>query len=131
LPLTFESSRHISAIGTIAGKSQVFIVDTGASVTVIDVSVSTQLNLPLSGASAKSGGVGSSSMRMRYIAEHDLRLGELDLSHLKIVALDLSHVNVGLARKKTGPISGVIGADVFKQHNAMIDYVRMVMILKS
>jgi hypothetical protein len=68
---------------------------------------------------------------MKYIDRHSLQLGGVDLSHLKIASLDLSHVNVGIARNGTAPIVGVIGHDVFKKHQAVLDYARRILVVQT
>jgi hypothetical protein len=131
IPFDFEKSGHISVMASLAGRPARFFLDTGAGITIIDGGVVVKYGLGYSGASKKSGGVGSSSMRMKYIARHSLRLGGVDLSHLKIASLDLSHVNVGIARNGTAPIVGVIGHDVFKKHQAVLDYARRILVVQT
>ena len=41
---------------------------------------------------------------------------------LKIVLFDLIHVNEALIAHKALPVDGIIGADVLKRGNAIIDY---------
>jgi Aspartyl protease len=124
-----EKSRHVTVMARLAGKPARFVVDTGAGGTVIDSAALARFGLALSGASRKGGGVGSSSMRLKYVDRHDLLLAGIDLSAIKLLSMDLSQVNVGLARDKVAPIVGVIGADVLWSCAAMLDYARGVMLL--
>jgi hypothetical protein len=129
VPLLREKSRHVAVMARLAGRPARLIVDTGAGGTVMDSSALTHFGLVLSGASRKGGGVGSSAMRLQYVAEHDLSLAGIDLSAIKLVSMDLSHVNTGFARDKVAPIDGVIGADVLWSCAAMLDYAKGVMLL--
>jgi hypothetical protein len=131
VPLLREKSHHISITATLAGRPARFLVDTGAGGTVIDADAMARYRLTLSGASRRGGGVGTSSMRVQYIAKHDLSVGELDLSAIKLLAMDLGHVNGGLALAKVAPIVGVLGADVLWAHGAMLDYAKGVMLLAT
>jgi hypothetical protein len=68
---------------------------------------------------------------MKYVAQHDLTLLDLDLSDTKLLTLDLSHVNVGLKKDKVEPVVGVLGADVLWRRHAVIDYDRGLMLLSK
>jgi hypothetical protein len=83
------------------------------------------------GLQPKGGGVGSSTMRLKYVDRHDLSLAGIDLSAVKLLSMDLSQVNVVLARHKVAPIVGVIGADVLWSCAAMLDYAKGVMLLSQ
>jgi len=129
IPIIREKSQHITVEARLAGRPARFIVDTGAGGTILDSQAVSHYKLKLSSASRKAGGVGSAAIRMNYIAKHDLRLGELDLSDTSLLALDLSHVNVGLTKAKVERVAGVLGADVLWRRHAIIDYDRGVMLL--
>jgi Aspartyl protease len=131
VPLLREKSHHVSITATLAGRPARFIVDTGAGGTVIDAEAMARYGLTMSGASRRGGGVGSASMRLQYIAKHDLRVEQLDLSAIKLLSMDLAHVNAGLALAKVAPIVGVLGADILWAHGAMLDYAKGVMLLSS
>lgn len=131
VPFVREKSRHITVEARLRGRAVRFVVDTGAGVTCIDSAALPRFELELSVASRKGGGVGSSAMKMTYVARHDLKLAGVDLSAIKLISLDLSHVNVGLKRAKVQPIVGVLGADVLSGHQAVIDYARSSMLLSE
>ncbi len=129
VPLQREKSRHVTVVARLAGKPARLVVDTGAGGTVIDSAALARFSLTLSGTSRKGGGVGSSTMRLKYVDRHDLSLAGIDLSAIKLLSMDLSQVNVGLARDKVAPIVGVIGADVLWCCAALLDYAKGVMLL--
>ena len=129
VPILREKSRHIVVVAQLSGLPARFVVDTGANGTIVDGAAVSRYKLKLSKASRKGGGVGSVSMRLNYIAKHDLKISDLDLSDIKMLTLDLTHVNAGLKRAKVHPVVGVLGADVLWRRNAVIDYGRGVMIL--
>jgi hypothetical protein len=70
-------------------------------------------------------------MRMSYLAKHDLKLFDLDLSETKLLTLDLSHVNAGLKQVRVEPVVGALGADVLWGRHAIIDYDRGLMLLST
>jgi hypothetical protein len=129
IPFAREKSHHITVVARLAGRPARFIVDTGAGGTVLDSGAVSKYNLKLSSASGKGGGVGSATMRMNYVAKHDLTLLDLDLSDTKLLSLNLSHVNVGLKSARVAPVVGVLGADVLWRRHAVIDYDRGLLLL--
>lgn len=129
VPIVREKSRHIVVVAEMSGQPARMVIDTGAGGTVIDAGAVERLWLKLSKASRKGGGVGSVAMRLNYVAKHDLKIADLDLSDIKLLTLDLSHVNAGLKRAGVEPVVGVIGADVLFRRQAVIDYSRGIMIL--
>jgi predicted aspartyl protease len=131
VPFVREKSRHISVEARLRGRPVRFIVDTGAGVTCVDSTALARFKLELSAASRKGGGVGSSTMKMSYVARHDLELAGVDLSAVKLISLDLSHVNAGFKREKVKPVVGVLGANVLWRHQAVIDYARGLMLLSA
>jgi hypothetical protein len=131
IPIVRERSHHITVMARLAGRPARFILDTGAGVTILDARAVSRFKLKLSSASRQGGGVGSLSMRMGYVARHDLALAELDLSETKLLTMDLSHVNAGLKKANVAPVVGVLGADVFWRRHAVIDYDRGVVLLSA
>jgi len=129
VPIVREKSRHIVVVAELSGRRARMVIDTGAGGTVIDSGAVERFGLKLSKASRKGGGVGSVAMRLNYVAKHDLKIADLDLSDIKLLTLDLSHVNAGLKRAAVEPVVGVIGADILWRRKAVIDYSRGVMIL--
>ena len=115
--------------GLLGGRPARFVVDTGAGATCIHAELLKHFKLALSTFSRKGGGVGTSAMRVTTVKAQDLSLGGVDLSAIKLMALDLSHVNHGLAQARVAPIAGVLGADVFLRHGAVIDYARSCIVL--
>jgi hypothetical protein len=93
VPIVREKSRHIVVVAELSGRRARMVIDTGAGGTVIDSGAVERFGLKLSKASRKGGGVGSVAMRLTYVAKHDLKIADLDLSDIKLLTLDLSHVN--------------------------------------
>lgn len=131
IPITRERSRHITVVARLGGHPARFVVDTGAGNTIVDSEAASRYKLKLTSASRKGGGVGSTTMRMNYVAKHDLALMGLDLSETKLLTLDLSAVNAGLKKAKVEPVVGVLGADVLWRRHAVIDYDRGVLLVSE
>ena len=130
VPLTREESDHMTVEASLAGKPARFILDTGAGATIVDLAAVTRYGLRLLRGSKEGGGVGSSTTPMRYVGgQHRLRLGAADLSGMRLQAIDLSAVNEMRKRKKKAPVAGIIGADILRSRQAVIDYGRQVLLI--
>ena len=128
IPIIREKNYLITVDARLARRPARFIVDTGASGSVLDSNAVSQYNLKLSSDSRRGIGVGATA-KMNNIAKHDLTLVDIDLSDITLLALDLSHLNAGLKRKKVAPVVGVLGADLLWRRHAIIDYDRSIMLL--
>ncbi len=129
IPIAREKSRHITVVARLTGRPARFIVDTAAGGTFLDFHAVSHYKLRLSSASRKAVGVGAAATRMNYVAKHDLKLCEFDLSDTRLLTLDLSHVNAALVKARVERVAGVLGADVLWRHHAMIDYQRGLLLL--
>src|SRR5262245_333569 len=130
VPLTSEESHHMIVEASLAGKPARFILDSGAGATVLDLAAVTRYRLRLLRGSREGVGVGSGTTPIRYVGgKHRLRLGAANLSGMRLQAIDLSVVNETRKRKKKAPVAGIIGADVLRSRQAVIDYGRQVLLV--
>ena len=95
-----------------------FILDTGASSTVIDQAEAARLGLKTTAGSDVSTGGGS--VESTEVRDVFIDVGRLKLPQLTMVAIDLAPLASGLGQ----PISGILGYEVFKQFVVQIDYAR-------
>jgi len=100
---------------TINGKGPyAFILDTGASVTVVDAALSQELQLPAAGVHANSMGDGPAPQTVNI---GELRLGEASLRGLLAAAMPLG----GFFREQNAP-RGVLSASVLPGYLVTLDY---------
>ena len=125
-----DSSYHILVpvqIGSIEGD---FIIDTGASVTVVDRH--TPFNLePLEGMTeVHSGSVGGQieEVEMANIAE--MRMGGHALRDVRAAVIDLDYVNSLYDKHLRRRVAGLLGSDFLAQHGAVINYENSTLTLK-
>lgn len=84
-----------------------FVLDTGASVTVIDKDLAAQLKLPLKDEVYQSIGTNGVQENRRMTQKQLVSLGDkIELRGLELMVIDLSHF---------GEINGLIGFDLFKE----------------
>lgn len=117
---------HIFIKARINGKKARFLVDTGASRTVVDQNrilryfKADEANFEK--LEALSAGLGTNTMESHTIILRSLSFGRLVLKNYKTAVLDLSHVNDSYRIMKLKKIDGVIGGDLLHRMRAVIDY---------
>jgi predicted aspartyl protease len=110
----------------------ILIVDTGASNTVFDKTRIERLipDPKFKQVDKMSTGLGTSSMESHSVVIDQFQLGEILLRKLKVMVLDLSHVNASYEEMNLKAIDGVIGGDILKKYNAVIDYKKKILALE-
>ena len=123
IPLQRTAIGHLAVTVLLNGRQVDFIVDTGAASTVMDIDYAREMKLPMVETGLQGGGIGTSQLRIFRLELDEAKMGDLLLKDLSLYAVDFTHVKESLKRKgETKFPAGVIGADVFIRHKAVIDY---------
>ncbi len=121
--LSFIRTRQIVAQGKIMGKKTLFIVDTGASESVFHVETARDFGLvPKIMENIQGGGVGSSNIAVFQLPPVQIELGGHPWELKRPAAMDLSHVLYSLENYRARKASIILGADLLRRYNAVIDY---------
>jgi clan AA aspartic protease (TIGR02281 family) len=121
VPLAELRTGHHLVEVTLNGQAATFVVDTGANVTVLDAASADRFGLaPRLGLRGEAVGLGGSTGARQWSVD-DLRVGSVRVRQRTIVTTDLSQVTGALSRISDEPISGIVGQDVMKAHQAVID----------
>ncbi|RJR31939.1 MAG: PDZ domain-containing protein [Candidatus Latescibacterota bacterium] len=113
--------RHIFVPVRIEGRDEdlLFLVDSGASMTVIDSTVAADLGLASGGVLPGAGAGGAANFRM--IRVPGLRLGDIEISEQTAVAFPVA----GLLRQfEETEIGGILGYDFLSRFTIRIEYDR-------
>lgn len=115
---------HLFVNLKVNGKRCRFLIDTGASRTVIDKGY---YDKHLSRKKLKTIMQETTSLHASTSQTHIGTVREIDLGGRKIknhtlAAIDLSHVNATYKQLKTPKIQGILGSDLMHQHKMIIDY---------
>lgn len=115
---------HLIAEGMINNKPARFVVDTGASRTVFDKDrILNYIDNPeFNKKEGISAGIGGTDISSFIFNIEELSFGNLKINDYQAVAMDLSNVNNSYAMLKLPPVDGVIGGDLMKKHQAVINY---------
>lgn len=116
---------HILIEGKFAdGLSAFWVIDTGASKTVLDKNLGNYYEVIESDNmdDYQSAGINQEMMetsvgKMAYIS-----FGELEIKNKKVALIDLAHVNQIYEKYTSYKIAGLIGGDILMNYSCKIDY---------
>jgi hypothetical protein len=100
------------------------ILDTGASKTVFDKNKIERYvgHDQFEKNEHMSTGLGTDSMESHMVDIKKFSLGDLMIKNIKLVLLDLRHISQTYELMGLPAIDGVLGGDILKKYNAVIDY---------
>lgn len=115
---------HLIAEGMINNKPARFVVDTGASRTVFDKDrILNYIDNPeFNEKEGISAGIGGTDLSSFIFNIEELSFSDLKINDYQAVAMDLSNVNNSYAMLKMPPVDGVLGGDLMKKYQAVINY---------
>lgn len=131
IPLTLTATNHLEVTAMINGVAGRFILDTGASNTCVGMDKIEHFHLVSKHSEVKAAGAGATNMETQLSTKNKLRIGDWKQKKLKIVLFDLGHINEALTSHNALPVDGIIGADVLKKGNGVIDYNSVSLFLKT
>lgn len=124
------ASGHLHLSGLLNGVQGNFILDTGATGTVVDIKMKDKFNMQTKLSDREAAGAGGSNMQMEASSKNNLTIGKLDLKSINLMLMSLDHVNKAFERFGLKKVDGVIGADILTSNKAIIDYVDLSLYLK-
>lgn len=130
IPITKKASGHLHVNVVVNGVDGEFILDTGASSTVIDAKKISKFNLQTQDTNYKGVGAGG-TQTMQKATNNTFKLGDLKKSNFAVYVINLDHVNNALTSMGLNEVEGVIGADILTENKAIIDYSNLVLYLRK
>ncbi len=115
---------HIFVEGKIDHKRVLFLIDTGASKSVVDLTYATKYfpHTKLIQTDHLTTGLGANIPNSTFIKLNRLKIGKTGIRAMKFAILDLKIVNDAYASAKLKPVVAIIGGDILKKYKAVIDY---------
>lgn len=124
-----RTTGHHLVTATVNGREGVFILDTGANVSVIDSDHAADFGLSAGRPSPGGAVVLGGPRPARQVAIESLSLGPVSIRQRRMIVTDLGPMGDALAPLAGGAIHGLIGQDVLKEHRAVIDVERPLLYL--
>ncbi len=124
---------HIFVEGKIGRKPITFLIDTGASKSVIDQEFAKQFfpDEQITKTDHLTTGLGANIPNSSFIRLHRIRIGKNKIASTKFALLDLSIVNDAYASAGLEPVKAIIGGDILKKYGAVIDYANRLLLLHT
>ena len=129
LPLYKTKTGHITVTFQVNGKACVFLVDTGAGATLVDVSKKEKYGLAPKAMRDYAAGIGSVSPLIRTSAR--FAVGNVAFQTDSLFLMDISYVNAEFKKNRSRLVDGILGTDFLDSHHAIIDYPRSTIYLKA
>lgn|SRR5690606_2480356 len=128
-----DDNYHLVVQSVFDDKSTGFwVVDTGASKTVFDKNLE---NLYFSEEEntdqLHTAGIGDKPIETTVAVLNLFSLGKLKVEKLKVALLDLTHINKLYSKATNLHICGLLGGDFLMKYQALIDYPKKTMTLRS
>ncbi len=125
---------HLQLAGDLDGRPLDIVVDTGASKTFLELAYCRSEGIAVSDTGdpgAPPPGAGGGTANVHTVADVQLTLDGLRVRSDDIFAIDMTATNQRLVMKGADPIRAVIGQDVLRYHQAVIDYATLTLFLKE
>ncbi|MDA9002371.1 retroviral-like aspartic protease family protein [Flavobacteriaceae bacterium] len=124
------ASNHFKIISKINGVRGDFVLDTGASSTFVDLNLESKFKLKSETSLIKASGAGPNKLTTLISKDNSIKIGGWNCKTFKIALIDLSNVNDAFESVEAPAVDGIIGADILKNGNAVIDYEKKYLYLK-
>lgn len=128
--LRLTKTNHFEIKATLNGIKGRFILDTGASNSCVGFEAVDHFNLKVKDSNILAAGAGASNMETKMSKKNKVKIGKWETNKVILVLFNLTHVNTALINHKSKPVDGIIGADILKKSNAVIDYEKKYLYLK-
>ncbi len=118
---------HLLVEVVVFGQSFNVVLDTGASKTVFDKTVIEEhmKDAELLSSKLLSTGLGTNSMESHTIILPVLKIGKFKLKNFEAAVLDLSTISHAYSSLNLPPVIGVLGGDILKRYQAIINYKKL------
>lgn len=124
-------TNHFELKVKINGVKGRFILDTGASNSCVGFDKIEYFKLSATKSKIKAAGAGDSEMDAQEAKGNTCKIGSWRYKKLNLVLFNLSHVNTALENHGAKTVDGIIGADILKKGEAIIDYKKKRLYLKK
>ena len=115
-------TNHIQVQAYINGVKGVFIIDTGASNSCIDLKLFDYYNVSYEKSIEKASSATDQISNTMISKKNKFMIGKWTKKNIPIVLFDMSFINKTLNEHGIESVSGIIGSDLLKKGKAIIDY---------
>lgn len=120
--LHLTKTNHFEIKVTLNGVKGLFILDTGASNSCVGFEAVETFKLKAKDSEIKAAGAGATDMLTQISKRNRVKIGKWKNDKIALILFNLNHVNTALINHNLKPVDGIIGADLLKKAEAIIDY---------
>ena len=131
VPMKRASISDFEVLANVNGKRALWLVDTGAAITLLDSVISRRAGIKLNRTGFTVGGAGGGRRRIDIGIVDNLRLSSMQVHSAVIAVSDISANNAALQEQGKPPIDGYLGADFLRERGAVIDCSQMRLYLRN
>ena len=119
--LIFLETKHYLIEAKVNGIDGTFILDTGASNSCICTSLEDKFKVISKESKEKASSANSEMTNTKISKSNIIQIGKCE-DKINLISFDMNHINNALSQKKISPIDGILGADILKKSNSILDY---------
>ena len=119
--LIFLVTKHYLIEAKVNGIDGTFILDTGASNSCICTSLEDKFKVTSKESKEKASSANSEMTNTKISKSNIIQIGKWE-DKINLISFDMNHINNALSQKKVSPIDGILGADILKKSNSILDY---------
>ena len=108
-------------LASINGKRAFFIVDTGASISILNQQDADYFGFDFTKGEASVAGFGGISELNRAMGS-TVQIGSLTLKNFPFACQDMEHISAAFMNARRVKVAGVIGSDIFQKYKISINY---------
>jgi hypothetical protein len=127
--LIFLKTKHYLIECKVNGEEGKFILDSGASNSCVCNSLEKKFKLETKENTIKASSATSEMTNTNLSKKNEIQIGKWS-DKLNLITFDMNHINKTLSEKGIDSIDGIVGADVLKKSNAILDYNKNKLYLK-
>ena len=124
-------TNHIQVKAEINSVKGVFLIDTGASNSCIDLKLCDFYNINYEKSAEKASSATDQISNTMISNKNQIKIGKWFKKNMTIVLFDMTFINKTLNEQGIESVSGIIGSDLLKKGKAIIDYSENKLFLKS
>lgn len=122
IPLETYQSGHIVFHLFLNQYPALFLLDTGASGTILTLESVERFSLKIEETEESGTGAGTTNLKMQRALQNELIFKDKKIENIDLFVMDLAHVNNSFLDIGHQTIDGVLGADILINHNCIVDY---------
>lgn len=125
IPMKRQSISDFEVSANVNGRRALWLVDTGAAITLLDSRISRRAGIRLNRTKFTVGGAGGGRQRIDVGIVDSLRFSSVAVHSAVIAVSDITSHNAALQEPGKPPIDGYLGADFLRERHAVIDCSQM------